>query len=116
MGLDAGEGEEASFSLFEELHQPFLLWWGSPEKEFFNKLLREEIEKAIDALPEAFRVAVVLSDLEGFSYREIAQILRLPVGTVRSRLARGRSLLQKALWGHAQEAGLVDRKRQREAT
>lgn len=115
VSLEAGEGDEASFSLFEEIHQPFLLWWGSPEKEFLNKLLRGDIERAIDSLPEAFRLAVVLSDLEGFSYQEIARILRLPIGTVRSRLARGRGLLQKALWAHAEEAGLVDRKRPREA-
>jgi RNA polymerase sigma-70 factor (ECF subfamily) len=98
---------EASFSLFEELHQPFLFGWGNPEKEFLNKLLREDLENAVDALPELFRIVVVLSDLEGFSYQEMAEILKVPVGTVRSRLARGRGLLQKALWRHAQEAGLI---------
>lgn len=100
-------GDDPSFSFFEELHQPFLLWWNNPEKEFLNKLLREDIEKAVDSLPKAFRVVVVLSDLEGFSYEEMAETLKVPVGTVRSRLARGRSLLQKALWTHAQEAGLI---------
>ena len=98
---------EASFSLFEELHQPFLFGWGNPEKEFLNKLLREDLENAVDALPELFRIVVVLSDLEGFSYQEMAGILKVPVGTIRSRLARGRGLLQKALWRHAQEAGLT---------
>jgi RNA polymerase sigma-70 factor (ECF subfamily) len=98
---------ETAFSLFEELHQPFLLWWGNPEKEFLNKLLRGDLEKAVDALPEHFRIVVVLSDLEGFSYQEMAEILKVPVGTVRSRLARGRGLLQKALWRHAKEAGLI---------
>lgn len=98
---------DADFSLFEELHQPFLLWWGHPEKEFLNKILREDIERALDALPEDFRVSIVLSDMEGFSYQEIAKMLRIPVGTVRSRIARGRGLLQKALWNHAIEAGLV---------
>ena len=99
--------EEPAYSLFGKLHQPFLLWWSNPEKEFLNKLLREDIDRAVDALPEAYRLVVVLSELEGFSYQEIAAILKVPVGTVRSRLARGRSLLQKALWEHAQEAGLV---------
>ena len=98
---------EASFSLFERLHQPFLLWWGNPEQEFLDKLLREDLEAAVDALPEAFRVVVVLADLQGFSYQEISEALEVPIGTVRSRLARGRALLQKALWEHGKDAGLV---------
>lgn len=100
---EEGEG----FSLFERLHQPFLLWWGDPEQEFLNKLLREDLEKAVDSLPEAFRVVVILADLQGFSYQEIADTLDVPIGTVRSRLARSRALLQKALWEHAKDAGLV---------
>ena len=103
---DTGE-TDASFSLFEELHQPFLLWWSNPEKEFLNKLLREDLERAVDALPETFRTVVVLAELEGLAYGEIAGILGVPVGTVRSRLARARGQLQKALWVHAQEAGLT---------
>jgi RNA polymerase sigma-70 factor (ECF subfamily) len=98
---------ERQFSLFEELHQPFLLWWSNPEREFVNKLLRKDIERAVDSLPEVFRVVVVLSEMEGLSYQEIAQILKVPIGTVRSRLSRGRSLLQKALWEHGREAGLT---------
>lgn len=87
---------ETTFSLFEELHQPFLLWWGNPEKDLLNKLLSKDIERAVDTLPEAFRMVIVLSDMEGFSYQEISGILKVPVGTIRSRLARGRGLLQKA--------------------
>jgi RNA polymerase sigma-70 factor (ECF subfamily) len=98
---------EPPFSLFEELHQPFLLWWGNPEKEFLNKVLSKDIEKAVDTLPEAFRMVIILSDLEGFSYQEISEMLKVPVGTIRSRLARGRGLLQKALWEHAKDAGLI---------
>ena len=98
---------EAAVSIFERLHQPFLLWWdGGPEQDFLNKVLREDIERALDALPEAFRLVVVLNDLEGFSYQEIADMLGVPVGTVRSRLSRGRSALQKALWEQARDAGL----------
>lgn len=96
-----------AFSLFEEIHQPFLLWWGNPEQEFLNKLLREDLERAVDGLPEAYRAVVVLADLEGLAYAEIAESLDIPVGTVRSRLARARAQLQKALWIHAQEAGLT---------
>jgi RNA polymerase sigma-70 factor (ECF subfamily) len=102
----ADEPGEA-FSLFEEIHQPFLLWWGNPEQEFLNKLLREDLERAVDGLPEAYRAVVVLADLEGLAYAEIADSLDIPVGTVRSRLARARAQLQKALWIHAQEAGLT---------
>lgn len=95
----ASEGEE--FSLFERLHQPFLLWWSNPEQEFLRKVLREDLTNALDALPEVFRVVVVLSELEGFSYQEIVDMLDIPIGTVRSRLARGRSLLQRAVWQHS---------------
>jgi RNA polymerase sigma-70 factor (ECF subfamily) len=101
-----GEDEEPAFSLFDRLHQPFLLWWGNPEQEFLNKVLQQDLQKAVDALPKVFRVPVILSDLQGLSYQEIAETLGVPVGTVRSRLNRGRSQLQKALWQHAQEAGL----------
>lgn len=100
-------GAETAFSLFEELHQPFLLWWGNPEKEFLNKVLSKDIEKAVGTLPEVFRMVIVLSDMEGFSYQEMSEILKVPVGTIRSRLARGRGLLQKALWEHAKDAGLI---------
>jgi RNA polymerase sigma-70 factor (ECF subfamily) len=99
--------EERGFSLFERLHQPFLLWWNTPEQEFLNKLLREDLERAIDALPDAFRPTVILVDVQGLSYEETARTLDIPIGTVRSRLARGRSLLQRALWRHGLDAGLV---------
>jgi len=104
--LDAlcdGHENEPAFSLFERLHQPFLLWWGNPEQEFLNKVLREDLQRAVDALPEVFRIPVILSDLEGLNYREIAEALGVPIGTVRSRLARGRAQLQRALWQYARE-------------
>jgi RNA polymerase sigma-70 factor (ECF subfamily) len=97
---------EEDFSLFERLHQPFLLWWGTPEQEFLDRLLREDVVRAIEALPEPFRIVVVLADIQGYPYGEIAESLAIPVGTVRSRLARGRALLQKALWEHACDSGL----------
>ena len=101
--------EEAEhFSLFEQLHQPFLLWWGNPEKEFLDDLLQKDIVAAIEALPEQFRVAVLMADIEGLSYQEISETLEVPVGTVRSRIARARSALQKQLWEHALEKGLVN--------
>lgn len=103
--LDAG-GDD-SFSLFERLHQPMLLWWGTPEQAFLDKLLREDLEGAIDALPEPFRLAVLLADVQGLRYQEVADALEVPIGTVRSRLARGRALLQRALWAHGVDAGFV---------
>jgi RNA polymerase sigma-70 factor, ECF subfamily len=96
------------FSLFQRLHQPILLWWDSPEQAFLNRLLRADLERAIDGLPEAFRDVVVLVDVQGLAYREVAELLDIPMGTVRSRLARGRSLLQAALWVHGAEAGLTE--------
>jgi RNA polymerase sigma-70 factor (ECF subfamily) len=102
-----GEDDEP-FSLFEKLHQPFLLWWTDPAESAIAKLLREDIERALDALPDAFRVAVVLVDVQGHSYAEAAELLGVPIGTVRSRLARARTALQRALWQHARDAGFVD--------
>jgi RNA polymerase sigma-70 factor (ECF subfamily) len=103
---ETGLEEQAEFSLFERLHQPFLLWWGTPEQEFLDRLLREDLTRAIEALPDRFRIVVVLADVRGLSYGEIAATLGVPLGTVRSRLARGRGLLQKALWEHACDTGL----------
>ncbi len=108
-GAAGGSGGGKPFSLFERLHQPFLLWWGhSPEREFLDRLLREDLERAVDALPDPFRVVVVLVDIQGMSYREVAETLDVPVGTVRSRLSRARSRLQETLWEHAADRGLVD--------
>ena len=72
--------------------------------------------RALDALPEPFRVVVVLAEMQGCTYQEIAETLHVPIGTVRSRLARARALLQKALWTHAQDAGLVGNTREKATT
>lgn len=92
------------------LEQPddFLHWWGNPERAFANKLMGEDIVAALESLPDTFRVAVVLVTVEGLSYDEAAQVLGVPPGTIRSRMKRGRTLLQKALWQHAREAGLIN--------
>jgi RNA polymerase sigma-70 factor (ECF subfamily) len=102
---DSG-GEESGFSIFERLHQPFLLWFATPEQEFLDKLLREDLDRALGALPEHYRVVVVLADVEGLKYGEIAETLDVPLGTVRSRLARARSSLQRTLWSVARDRGL----------
>ena len=67
----------------------------------------EDVQAALDSLPEAFRMAVWLADVEGFSYKEIAEILDVPIGTVMSRLHRGRKTLEKLLWNTVKERGLV---------
>jgi RNA polymerase sigma-70 factor, ECF subfamily len=111
---DEDTGEPA-FSLFERMHQPFLLWFGNPEQEFLAKVLREDLERALCELPEEHRIVVILSDLEEFKYAEIAETLGIPVGTVRSRLSRARAALQKRLWRQARDHG-IDPDRAREAT
>ncbi len=78
-----------------------------PESQFQRGLLREELCRAVDSLPEEFRVAVVLADVYGFSYKEIANVLDCPIGTVMSRLHRGRKALQAMLVDQAVSAGLV---------
>lgn len=105
---EPGAETDDGFWIFDRLHQPFLLWWGSAEQAFLDQILAEDLDRTLRQLPEVFRVAVVLADVEGLSYQEIADVLGVPIGTVRSRLARGRSLLQKGLWDHACDAGLVE--------
>lgn len=78
-----------------------------PEGRFYDSFLDEEITRAIDALPEDYRVAVVLSDLQGLRYAEIAAVLGIPEGTVKSRLFRGRRILQRQLVGYATEMGYI---------
>ncbi|WP_268246230.1 sigma-70 family RNA polymerase sigma factor [Halomonas sp. 328] len=103
--LSLDEAQE-TFCLYERLHQPFLLWWGSAEERFFNGLLKEELERALDDLAEEFRLVMVLVEVEGHTYAETAGLLGIPVGTVRSRLSRARGQLQHRLWLQARERGL----------
>lgn len=108
--LDAPESEPcgaADFSLFQQLHQPFLLWWGTPEEQVLDSLLREDIQDALDELPDEFRVVMILVEVQGYSYREASELLDVPLGTVRSRLSRARGLLQKSLWQQARDAGIA---------
>lgn len=79
----------------------------TPEDEIFDKLLDDDVTGAIDALPEEFRLAIILSDLEGFAYKEVAEILDIPIGTVMSRLHRGRRLLRNSLHEYAVKRGYV---------
>ncbi|MGH8994368.1 MAG: sigma-70 family RNA polymerase sigma factor [Acidimicrobiia bacterium] len=79
----------------------------SPEAEVLENIPDVEVKEALESLPEQFRMAVLLADVEGFAYKEIAEILDIPIGTVMSRLHRGRKQLQKRLWDYAVERGLA---------
>ncbi|HUT79052.1 MAG TPA: sigma-70 family RNA polymerase sigma factor [Polyangia bacterium] len=78
----------------------------NPEAHAFTAFFRKELERALDDLPEDFRLVVVLADLQGFAYKEIAQMVGCPIGTVMSRLHRGRRLLQRELVDWAVAAGI----------
>lgn len=79
----------------------------SAEDELMDYFTDDEVQQAIEALPEQYRLAVLLGDVEGFSYKEIAEQLDIPIGTVMSRLHRGRKSLQKQLHDFAVERGLT---------
>jgi RNA polymerase sigma-70 factor (ECF subfamily) len=79
----------------------------APDRQIFDEMLGEEVEEALAQVPDVFRMAVILSDLEGLSYDEIAEALEVPVGTVRSRIARGRAILRKELESFAAERGYL---------
>jgi RNA polymerase sigma-70 factor (ECF subfamily) len=79
----------------------------SAEDQLLSGLVEADIKRAVEELPENYRLPVLLADLEGFSYKEIAEILDIPIGTVMSRLHRGRKALERALWEFARQRGLV---------
>jgi RNA polymerase sigma-70 factor, ECF subfamily len=89
------------FALFQEVQEE------DPQGAFFDRIVDDEVLRAVDQLPEAFREAVTLSDVEGLSYEEVAKVLDVPVGTVKSRLYRGRRLLQAKLYEYAVSMGYI---------
>ena len=99
------DGEDASdFSLYDRIAETTS---APAEVEVLRHLTDEEVKDALAGLSDQFRMAVYLADVEGFSYAEIAEIMGTPIGTVMSRLHRGRSALHKALYDFASERGLV---------
>jgi len=90
--LDEMEEESAFQPVFDGI---------SPEQALLNTLTKEDIQKAIDIIPIDFKSVVILNLVEGFSYKETAEILDIPIGTVMSRLHRGRKILQKLLWEYS---------------
>jgi RNA polymerase sigma-70 factor (ECF subfamily) len=79
-----------------------------PEREALAPLVEAEVQRALDSLPEHFRMAIVLSDVEGLSYKEIADVMGCPIGTVMSRLHRARAILQQLLRAHAVALGIIE--------
>lgn len=104
---NVSQDEVEEFDLYQQLkdHDPNLKV--TPETIVLDNLVDSDITDAIDDLPEQFRMAVVLSDVEGFSYAEMAEIMDVPIGTVMSRLHRGRKALQKRLWEIGKDRGIV---------
>jgi len=97
------------FSLYHQMArevQTGSLGW-DVEAQVLDRFAEADIREAIENLPEAFRMTVLLADVEGFSYKDIAEITGVSKGTVMSRLFRGRRLLQKALWERARAAGFA---------
>jgi RNA polymerase sigma-70 factor, ECF subfamily len=77
------------------------------EDEVLSQYLDEDVYKALSDLPPNFRMPIILADIEGLSYKEIAEALQIPIGTVMSRISRGRRQLQRSLWEYAKERGYV---------
>jgi RNA polymerase sigma-70 factor, ECF subfamily len=99
--------EVEDFDLYRELKLHDAQYDETPERVVLDSLVDSDILQAIEDLPEQFRLAVMLSDIEGFSYAEMAEIMDVPMGTVMSRLHRGRKALQKRLWDIARDRGIV---------
>lgn len=100
--VDFGEIEEFYTSVQEEEAIEDNL-----AKKIFNNLFEDEVQKAIDELPTDFKTVIILCDIEGFTYEEIAEFLDIPIGTVRSRLHRARKVLQKNLINYAKQKGII---------
>ncbi len=97
LGLEQVEEGQGASALFET----------DPEGRVFDRLVHEHVVRLIEELPDEFRVPVVLADVEGFGYQEVAETLGIPVGTVKSRLYRGRRRLQEKLRRFAGERGYL---------
>lgn len=104
--LDEVDSSERAFDTYGASE-----FYRSPATQAEARMLPDRVRLAIESLPESFRVPVVLADLQDFSYKEISEILDCPVGTVMSRLHRGRQKLQEQLFEHAIEVGVIPRSR-----
>jgi RNA polymerase sigma-70 factor (ECF subfamily) len=101
------EGAERHDLMEKMLPEEHLAPSTRPEEYFFERMFSDDVVKAIEQLPHDFKMVVLLSDVNGFSYAQIAEILDIPVGTVMSRLHRGRRLLRVALHDFAKQEGYI---------
>jgi RNA polymerase sigma-70 factor (ECF subfamily) len=101
-------GELEDFYLYKRMGEPGASASRSAESEVMEGIVDADVKAALEALPENFRLPVLLADVEGFAYKEIAEMLDIPIGTVMSRLHRGRKALQKRLWDFASDRGLAE--------
>src|SRR5687768_4084565 len=102
--IDFSEIEE-SYERVIQKNAPDLI--KDPESEIFQDMMDEDVKRALDTLPHDYKMVVLLADIEGFSYKEIAEILDCPVGTVMSRLYRGRKMLERTLLEYARKYGYI---------
>jgi RNA polymerase sigma-70 factor (ECF subfamily) len=109
------EGNERQAAQHHLIHPPSKKPTLDPENAYVDKFLSDEVEAALEKVPVDFRTVVVLSDIQGFSYKEVADIVQIPVGTVMSRLFRGRRILQEQLFDFAVERGILKPERDGEA-
>ena len=101
-------------SLYDEvLDREARAYASDPEAHAFTNFFKHDLNRALEELPEDFRIVIVLADIEGFSYKEISEMVGCPIGTVMSRLHRGRHLLQRELLDYAIQAGIVPEKEAR---
>lgn len=100
---EGGEATPYRLNAYEQVRS----WSQDPEDHLIEQIFESDIVEAIENLPVIYRIPVLLADVEGLSYKEIAQTLDLPMGTVMSRLHRGRNALRKALWEYASKRGLT---------
>lgn len=101
------EGSQRTAAQHFLVHPPSKRSSLDPANAFADKFLSDEVLKALEEVPADFRAVVILSDIEGFSYKEVADIVDIPVGTVMSRLFRGRRILQEQLFEFAVERGIL---------
>jgi len=101
------EGAERTAAEHQLIHLPSKRSTLDPENDIADKSLSDEVSRALEKVPVDFRTVVILSDIEGFSYKEVAEIAGIPVGTVMSRLFRGRRILQEQLFDYAVEVGVL---------
>jgi len=99
--------EKVEFGLAEEETKQETTAWEGYDEERYHELFDDDIKAALSQLSEEFRMVIILADVEGFSYKEIADMIDRPIGTVMSRLFRGRHILQRSLDKYARREGYI---------